>query len=368
MSKNNSFGPSLSEIKALASQPAKNLSAEEVERLRQEVKQIGKTPLDDFVNMELAAIESRARMRKEQKYVVDLADTIPEPVPVVTIDQQVVCSRGNISAVVGEPKCKKTFLCTAIVGGLLSAAGYMGVDARDIKILWADTEQSESHVQKVAWRTHAIACLDCTTNDEHLMMLKLRELDPKKRFNVIIEKIFEFNPDLVVIDGVADLQLNTNDLAESEEIVGKLMKLSSARNMHILSVLHTNLHSDKARGHVGSSLLRKSESVIYVRRVGDVSIVEPQYCRNEPFEKFAFRIGRHELPELCDMPQERSGEDCCVSVLREHFGGVAERELLTVKLSETMGVSINAARIRISRAIKRGILQLQPEANTLTAA
>ncbi len=352
------FGPTMAEIAAIANQefePSERPPRAEIERMKRELRTA--TAVDEFLATQLAAHEAHLRLAAEERYVVDLSYDIPEPVPVLSIGGQTVCSRGNISAVVGEPKCKKTFLCSALVGGALSAAGYMDVDARDIRVLWADTEQSESHVQRVAWRTHAIACLDCRANDDHLMVLKLRELEPKKRLDMIVERIFDFRPDLVVIDGIADLQLNTNDLAESEQTVNRLMKLSSALDIHILSVLHTNLHSDKARGHVGSSLLRKSESVIYVRRVGEVSVVEPQYCRNEPFERFAFRINAQGLPEPADIPAENIREDSVVQVLRDHLEGAAERELLINKVSEVCSVSAAAAKVRVSRALKRNLLQ-----------
>ncbi len=355
--------PSLKAIRAeLESAPSQPMTPEEKERIRAQINR--RTAADDLLDAEYALVEARERLREERRYVVDLSLDIPEPVPVVTLDGQTVCSRGNISAVVGEPKCKKTFFCSAMVGGLLSTSGYMGFDARDLCILWADTEQSESHVQRVARRMHAIANLDCSVNDEHLCVLKLRELQPKERLGKIVDRIFELRPDLVVIDGIADLQYNTNDLAESEEIINRLMHISSALKIHILSVLHTNIHSDKARGHVGSSLLRKAETVFYVRRVGDVSVVEPQYCRNEPFERFAFRVGTvgdMALPELAPLPAEQESEDSCVTILRDHFGGTAERELLISKLSEVKALSHNAAKIRVSRSIKRGAINLKED-------
>ncbi|MBR4029001.1 MAG: hypothetical protein IKJ08_05405, partial [Alistipes sp.] len=61
---------------------------------------------------------------------------------------------------------------------------------------------------------------------------------------------------------------------ESDALVCALMSLSTKTNTHILCVLHTNPGSDKARGHLGSSLQRKAETVIYVHRNGECSVVE----------------------------------------------------------------------------------------------
>lgn len=300
-------------------------------------------------------------------YEIDLSQSVAEPVPVVSLDGMTVCSEGNVSAVVGEAKSKKTFLCSALVGGLLSAAGYMGFDPRGKRVLWIDTEQAKAHVHRVIRRTHVIACLDCTENDDHLHVLALRELDPKHRADIAFEAIRHYRPDLVVIDGIADLQYNTNDLQESERIVTSLMKISSQQQTHILCVLHTNPNSDKARGHVGSALQRKAETVFYVHRVGDVSVVEPQFCRNEPFERFAFRVGGDGLPELCDLPAQHV-RDVCAAILEEHYGGAAERAVLIRRLSEQEGISLAAAKVRVSRALKRGLLILSEDGREVRVA
>lgn len=303
-----------------------------------------------------------------QTFEIDLAQSVAEPVPIVSMEGMTVCSEGNLSAVVGEAKSKKTFLCSALVGGLLSAAGYMGFDPREKRVLWIDTEQAAAHVHRVIRRTHIIACLDCTENDEHLHVLALRELDPRHRADIAFRAIRSYRPDLVVIDGIADLLYNTNDLQESERIVTELMKISSQQHTHILCVLHTNPNSDKARGHTGSALQRKAETVFYVHRVGTVSVVEPQFCRNEPFERFAFRVDGSGLPELCDLPAAQEHKDSCAAILTEHYGGAAERGVLIRRLSEQEGISFAAAKVRVMRALKRGVLTLSEDGREVRAA
>lgn len=298
-------------------------------------------------------------------YEIDLSERIEEPVPVVTLDGMTVCSRGNLSAIVGEAKSKKTFLCSALVGGVLSYGGYMGFDTRPCRVVWIDTEQSEAHVHRVIARTHHIASLDVNSNDERLHVLSLRELEPAARAGKAYEAIELYRPDLVVIDGIADLQYNTNDLEESERIVTELMRLSTLHGMHILCVLHTNPNSDKARGHVGSALQRKAETVFYVHRVGQVSVVEPQFCRNEPFERFAFRVDDAALPVLCDLPNQQ-GENPLVALLRDEYGGAVERPVFVRCVAEREGISLTAAKVRVVRAIKRRQLALSDDAREVT--
>ena len=141
-------------------------------------------------------------------------------------------------------------------------------------------------------------------------------------------------------------------------MVGALMSLSTKTNTHILCVLHTNPGSDKARGHLGSSLQRKAETVIYVHRNGECSVVEPQFCRNEPFERFAFATSEEGIPELCDIPQSESLNinDRIVEILNTVYGGAIERATLTHKITEVLNLAEPTSKMRIRRLIDRGIL------------
>ena len=157
--------------------------------------------------------------------------------------------------------------------------------------------------------------------------------------------------------------------------MAQLLTLSTIYSCHIMCVLHTNPNSDKARGHLGSTLMRKAETVLFVHRVGEISIVEPQYCRNMPFERFAFcvdeainaeQIGPQAvglgLPVECDLPSEAtSKEDDCVRILRDELGGVAERKLLTTKVEQMLGVTYGYARVKVHRAIDRGLLRMMDD-------
>ena len=297
-------------------------------------------------------------------YIVDLSQKLPDIEPLISINGSCICSRGNISAICGEAKSRKTFLTSALVASAL-AIPYKGLNNfkcvannSDLTCLWVDTEQGQPHVRKVIERITEMtgSKLGGLLSEPRLTTLSLREEAPAKRKELFIEALYHFPYDLVVIDGIADLQRNTNDLEESDALVSELMALSTKTNTHIICVLHTNPGTDKARGHLGSSLQRKAESVIYVHRNGDSSIVEPQFCRNEPFERFAFTIDDKGIPVVCDLPAEPLKEDVVAHIVREEYGGVVERKVLTNKLITSLSLVDGAARMRITRAIKRGAL------------
>lgn len=309
-------------------------------------------------------LEFELRKERIDSYRIDITKPYIEAEPMIAIDGSCLCSAGNISAIVGEAKSKKTFLTTALVA---SAIAYRFKNSQAFKnisnnvtlnVLWLDTEQSEGHVRKVIDRINTITGVKRTNmEDSRLNVYALRELDPLQRREVLYDALYTLRPNLVVIDGIADLQRDTNDLRESEALVGELMALSTQYNCHIICILHTNPGTDKARGHVGSALQRKAESVIYVHKVDDISVVEPQFCRNEPFERFAFRVNDEGIPYLTEQPlQSGDANSMVVEILSTYFGGNVDRKVLTNKIVELQGVSSDTARMRIARAIKSGTI------------
>ena len=299
-------------------------------------------------------------------YIVDMNKVLPEEQPLISIDGSCICSRGNISAICGEAKSKKTFLASALVASAMAIPynglnNFKNVDKdMNMNVLWVDTEQGERHVRKVIDRISTMtgAKMGGLVAEPRLTTLTLRELAPKERYTVMVEALYHYPFDLVVIDGIADLQHNTNDLEESDALVGALMALSTKTNTHILCVLHTNPGSDKARGHLGSSLQRKAESVIFVHRNGECSVVEPQFCRNEPFERFAFAVSDEGIPEICDIPQSESlnVNDRIVDILNTEYGGVVERLTLRNKIMEVLSLNRTTALMRIKRLCLSGKL------------
>ena len=321
---------------------------------------------DDALAREVRKFEYDLAEERVRPYVVDMTKRIPDIIPLISINGCCVCSRGNISAICGEAKSKKTFLTSALVASAMAIPGarinnFKSVDKNpSISVLWVDTEQGEHHVRRVIQRITAMtgAQMGGAVAEPRLTTLALRELAPHERKAMMYDAMRLMPYDLVVIDGIADLQRNTNDLEESDALVAELMALSTISNTHIICVLHTNPGSDKARGHLGSSLQRKAESVLFVHRAGDCSIVEPQFCRNEPFERFAFNISEEGIPQLCDMPSAIDNRNEIVAIVEDLYGGVIERSTLVTRLMETLNCAKTAAHMRIKRLVDKGLLRV----------
>ena len=320
------------------------------------------------IDKHLKAMEYDLAKERVEPYIVDMSKQLPEVLPLVSINGSCICSVGNISAVCGEAKSRKTFLTSGLVASAMAIPynklnNFQIVDKNhNLDVLWVDTEQGEMHVRKVVDRISEMtgAKLGGLISEPRLTTLALRELAPHERKQRMYDAMRLMHYDLVVIDGIADLQRNTNDLEESDALVTELMALSTLAETHIMCVLHTNPGSDKARGHLGSSLQRKAETVLFVHRVGETSVVEPQFCRNEPFERFAFSINDAGIPEVCPLPMEGATSDRhpAIALLEDEYGGAIERTTLINKLIEAQGLNKSTAYMQVMRLIRRGELQL----------
>lgn len=240
---------------------------------------------------------------EKQLRITDEIQIAPE---VLYANGSVIGTLGNFSASTGKAKSKKTFNVAAIVGASLVNGKVLGYTAEfpDDKrtILYFDTEQSPYHCQKVMERALRLAKLPTDTHPEHLKFAALRQLTPSLRLEVIEQAIINTpGVGLVVIDGVRDLMYDINCAKESTDLIGKLMEWTDKFQIHIHTVLHLNKSDDNARGHVGTELNNKAETVLQVSRSktdDTVSEVCAAMIRAAEFDPFAFRVNDYGLPEI----------------------------------------------------------------------
>ena len=74
---------------------------------------------------------------------------------------------------------------------------------------------------------------------------------------------------LVIIDGIRDLMLDINSTGESVEVINKMMEWSSKYDLHIHCVLHLNKGDNNVRGHIGTEMSNKAETVLVISKNND---------------------------------------------------------------------------------------------------
>lgn len=212
-------------------------------------------------------------------------------------------SYGDYSCIVGQSKSRKTFFKSAVIAGYIGhkAQNYFptitGHQSSMKYVIDIDTEQSAYHSKRVFKRVEQMVGAPIP----QYKGFALRTMEAAHRLQfiewLIYESPYRDKIGLISIDGYADLINDFNSLEQSTDLTQKLMKWSAEGKCHITGVLHLNFGSQKPVGHVGSSVLKKAETIIFVEPVEDGTLVTCKYSRNMPFEDLSFEINDEHLPK-----------------------------------------------------------------------
>lgn len=262
-----------------------------LESYKQEVTQIAESL--DFEN-------------KLESCRITLSAELKPPPPVLQIESEfsqpvTICTEGNISVIKGRAKARKSF---AIAMFTAAACSDLVIYRRFVSkpkklVVYFDTEQSSFYVQQALHRIYSIS--NGNGFNTRFYAFALRPYNPAERLE-LIEFVFEKFKGLgfVIIDGIRDLIKDINSPEESTMISSKLLKWSERSGAHIMTVLHENPTDGKLRGHIGTELMNKAETVIKVEKLEqdkDVSKISCDMVRGIEFEPIYFRIVDN-LPEI----------------------------------------------------------------------
>ena len=203
--------------------------------------------------------------------LIRATDKYTTPPEVIHVGNSTISTLGNFSASTGKGKSKKTFNVCAIVASAITGRKILNYEAHfpegKRRILYFDTEQSSYHCHKVLERINRLAGYPAEEDLSLIEFVMLREYNPIDR-RQIIELALAERPDvgLVIIDGLRDLLFDINSSVEAAEVIGLLMRWTSQYNLHIHTVLHLNKADDNVRGHIGTELNHKAETILQITR------------------------------------------------------------------------------------------------------
>jgi predicted ATP-dependent serine protease len=208
-----------------------------------------------------------------------------------------IMTAGNISTIIGKAKSRKTFFVTLLIANLFHNRDRHIKSALKGDVVLFDTEQGRFHVWKVAKRIESLV----GSFPSKLKIYGLRPLSVAERVDTIEDYVYQHDAKIVFIDGIRDLVTDINSAEQATEVVGKLMKWSYEKDCHICNVLHQNKADENARGHIGTEIVNKSETVISVNKMKEASysLVKSEYSRGQEMQEFQFRIDNG-LPVIDD--------------------------------------------------------------------
>lgn len=253
---------------------------------------------DSFSDEELESYLSKGEIKATDKITV--------PPKILFVGDCTIATFGNFSASTGKAKSKKTFNISAMVAAAVTNSTVLNYRAclpeGKRNILYFDTEQSKFHCHSVLERIYKLSGLSLQEDHPRLMFWGLREYTPKLRIAVIDYALRKYDEvGLVIIDGLRDLMYDINNGKEATDVMTVLMAWTSVYELHIHTVLHLNKNDNNPRGHIGTELENKAETVLIISKNtmnNSVSEVKPMHMRDKEFTTFAFHIDDNKLPVL----------------------------------------------------------------------
>lgn len=237
---------------------------------------------------------------------------------------QIFATLGNFSTVLAAPKVGKTTATGIIVGALLSGKQLSNFipslpgDKR--KVVWIDTEQGKPECIKIIQSICSQATGNKMEHPANFIFSSLRKHGKEVRL-MAIEYLIYSTPNIgfLVIDGIRDLVSSINDEREATHIADSLLKWTQELNIHILTILHQNKGDSNARGHLGTELMNKAETVAMLSRDDNngkrITIIEAKLARHKEFESFAFTIDENGLAFDSEIKASYNGKQPTVEQL-----------------------------------------------------
>ena len=225
---------------------------------------------------------------------------LAEPsIPAMTIRDRPIITRGNLLTLVAPDKSGKSHVMGAMMRSVAFGGCNLGIESTaGGRAAYCDFEQDREDFEHLIM--HQVGLDVKNVSAYHLTGYGHKEA------KAAIFDILRNEQDLTAlfIDGYADLIGDVNDAEQSNQLVSELMAAAEKFNVAIIGVLHLNPGSeDKSRGHLGSQLGRKSQTVLQIKRDGDRRIMFTQRARKKPLDEkdgvvFEWSDQKHGFVEL----------------------------------------------------------------------
>ena len=221
----------------------------------------------------------------------------------ITIAGSTFARRGDFSVVMGQRKAgKTTILHYMIATALHNPDSAELADTLQIKttycegkdVIYIDNEGTQQDTKDFIEEVKRILGID--RMPKNFYVYHWRNMT-QKECREATQVLFDHHKSshLWIIDGIADLVVNPNEVAESNETVRWVMNNAGRLDTCFVLIIHENPQKQgietKARGHLGSELERKASGAIGIEKDKEkkVHYIKPRFLRKSAdFEPVCF--------------------------------------------------------------------------------
>ena len=330
-----------------------------------------KTLVDSIVGqaVEQPTAEEQAAMKCQQELeerreqlaqlrIVSSTEVRPEE-PSLTVDGVGLFARDDIHAIKGKQKCGKTSALKVCLAAWMQGQQFrVASPLEQPKVLYLDTEQKQSDVKLIVTDVLQMTGREAEYVDSHLAVYALRKRDYKLLLDDMRLLVSDFQPDVVIIDGIVEFVASFNDESMAKQLIHELLCVSEERHCAIVCVLHTNKADDdhNMRGHLGTMLAQKAGTVLECKKMNGVITVSCSDARHQEmpdwsimFDDDSHLVDADELrqqqlekhrQELAQRRQEASLQkqkerlDYVLLCIRDNGGSISRKQLTEILIKK----------------------------------
>ena len=258
---------------------------------------------------------------------------VPEEVFLFTLYGTPCFPRGDLTTVTGPAKSGKTFLVSMLMACCVErrVLAFERVREEPLRVLWLDTEQSRMTTKRIL--TERVMRLAGGCPDEQFYVLNARGLTPKERVEMLRLAIETYRPDLVVIDGIADLMDDINSGSDSTALMQQLLGMAAAYDCNVTAIIHLNRSGERLnlRGWIGTVMVQKSYEVLNCEKVFKTQTFSAVLTFSRRYHQeltLYYEIDKEGLPFAAEKPdtQPRDAQGKFVSKAEAAYQSSDEKE------------------------------------------
>lgn len=198
-------------------------------------------------------------------------EVVEKKLPLVSLNDCTFLTYGASSLITASPGDGKSSVCLAICSKIINRnSDGLGFDIPDPtieKVLYFDGEldkfQASENFKKLIARSNVSA--DEIKEKFRYIGTALVE-NVMERRSMIEEEIREFKPQIVIIDGCADLINDPNNGEECIKLKTYIRQLTDRYKIGIILTIHPNPGTNRSQGHLGTKMQQEVGSSIILKR------------------------------------------------------------------------------------------------------
>ena len=227
--------------------------------------------------------------------------------------------RKDLSVFAGVAKTGKTFVTSMLMAAATTSEEDPNVLAlkrirkEPLKVMWYDTEQSLETTKEIMVKRIA-KMVGGTFPDTQFFVFNVRAMTAEERKKMLGVAIESYRPDIVIVDGIADLLADINDGPKAIELISELLRLADKNNCNITVNIHLNRSGEKSnlRGWLGSMLLQKAFEVFNCAKVFKTDVLSVELFMSRKVNEsvtFYYKINSQGLPESTEEPDTQQRDE-----------------------------------------------------------